>query len=624
MTSFVDDDGNYLDYAGEDFYLTKQIISIFDMDLKGDVSINFTLSGNSLNRKALGYVGIQQTSNPAFSQQAFTVIRNGNNIMKGFIVIQRDLGTELDCFFISGNANWFEVLKFSCRDIRNPDYTVFWDSQTGTGIGLLSGIRSGICFPVIDWWSGGQRFSQYFGNVLLRQAASDVNIQFLDLFPCLFVHTLLEEIAKVADIRLAGSLLTDGTFKNLIVTPGSPDITDPATGFDIVPNMAGVVTSANTSYVTIGAIAPDMKALDLVKWLVVSFGCLATYDIYTKTLTLDLSIKRKKEDAKDWSEYLKSFTVDYDRINQHNYIRSRQGPEKALKAYNENTLLKYGELDIQSLKTDGSEKTLYESPFCSVKDVIGTSNFAFATPDCKLFQLEDGPVYNYTGVTNSAGKVRFDGAGFPFGAGGGATSGIIVRVVSDLANHWHDGYHFTDGINGGSAIAFYAQSDYLVGAFGDTGKLYTQRITKLTPGPRMLICAPGTDTNMISAKDSIGIGPTTSPTTYGNVMYAYYSKVKSSAYPDSFNKALNYGEINLRFYYATSLSESYFNYFKRWVTSPYIRAKFLLPEAVFREFEFQFVYLNTYKISGYYMVGRIFAYKDSRHEVEVEIYKCDG
>lgn len=48
---------------------------------------------------------------------------------------------------------------------------------------------------------------------------------------------------------------------------------------------------------------PDLSVADLLKWLIVSFGLIATYDIFTKTITIKpfSKVRDAKPSAKDWS-----------------------------------------------------------------------------------------------------------------------------------------------------------------------------------------------------------------------------------------------------------------------------------------------------------------------------------
>lgn len=607
MTSFVNDDGDYLEYSGDDFGLTKECFSILNFNVKGDVSFNFELQATSTNKEILGYSGPMQFNNPALSNTAFSVVRNGNIVNKGYIVIQRDLGATLDCFFFSGNANWFDRFDFSCKDIRNADYTVPWTSNQVRASG---GVRSGICWPLIDWLTGGQRFSNRFYRGFLRQGlGNDASLAICDFYPCLYMHTMVEELCKIAGIKMAGNLLTDGLYLSLIVTPSGPDIIDPATGLTLTTTL-NAFTGDN---IPIGAVAPDLNAFEVIKWLIVTFGCIPTYDIYSNTLTLDLTARRNRADARDWSSYFKDFTVEYDKISEHNYIRSRQGTEQGLIDYNANNALPYGDLDIQSEKNDGSVNELYSGPFLSVRDVIGTSALQWGTPDLAFFKCVDSDAFPYASVSNSGGEPLFISSSSWGFTGGTYKTGLVFRSDGPV----YAGYHFSDFVNGVNSVQAFSDADYIS---NDTGNLYSQKITKVNSGPRVLINNPATDTNFFTSKNSITINATTGIL---NVAYAYYSKVQGTFSGDPFKVSLSYGDINTRFLWGKTIRELYYNYLARWITSPYFRGRFLLPESELQRFNFEFVYLNTAKLSGYFQVGRIYGYDDSRTLVEVDLYSID-
>lgn len=612
MTSFVNDDGDYLEYSGNDFGLTKEVFSILNFNVKGDVSFNFELSATSTNKDILGYSGPMQFNNPALSKTPFSVSRNGNVVSKGYIIIQRDLGAILDCFFFSGNANWFDLFNFSCRDIRNADFTVPW---TSAQIIASGGVRSGICWPLIDWLTGGQRFTNRFFHGVIRQGlGNDSSIAALDFYPCLYMHTLVEELCKIAGIKIAGNILTDGLYLSLIVTPSGPDLIEPSTGQVVFANIAGIPVGA-TSSVTIQCVAPDMNAFEIIKWLIVTFGCIPTYDIYSNTLTLDITARRNRANARDWSSYFKDFSVEYDKISQHNYIKSNQGPEQGIIDYNANNTLPYGDLDIQSEKTDGSENELYKGPFLSVRDVIGTSALQWGTPDLAFFKCTDGDVFDYASVTLVGGEPRFNSSstwGFT-STGISARTGLLVRVDGPV----YAGYHLSDQSNAVNSSQYFSDSDYIS---NDSGNIYVQKITKVNAGPRVLINNPATDTNFFMAKSSIQIGATSGLL---NVAYAYYSKVQGTFSGDPFKVSLSYGDINRQFVWGKTIRELYFNYTAKWIISAYFKARFLLPEAELQRFNFEFVYLNTANLSGYFQIGRIYGYDNSRTLVEVDLYSID-
>ncbi len=231
MTSFVDDNGTYLDYSGEDFTLQKQVASILNLKIKGDVSVNFELDNNSVNRTGLGFYGPLQISSPVLTKIPYNIERNGNRMMRGFIVVQEVNERKLQCFFISGNSSWIADFQFNIQDINLNDFSVAW---TYTAMIARKTATSGVVFPLVDWAYKGMKFPAMFLADRLNLKLADDGTGVLtdgscDFYPCLYLHTLLEETFKNAQYVLGGNLLTDQMYKSAILTPESGELTIPET-----------------------------------------------------------------------------------------------------------------------------------------------------------------------------------------------------------------------------------------------------------------------------------------------------------------------------------------------------------------------------------------------------------
>jgi hypothetical protein len=629
MTSFINDDGQEI-LIGEDVTITKQVASFRNFKIKGDVSISFRIPNTSDNLTALGYYGVAQIDNPAFSRLPFNLTRAGNVINRGYIVIERDNDKDLEGYFISGNANWFRSFDFNCKDITNSTLTVlnnFAAIETSWGLSagsIVSDPRTyGIVFPLIDVIFKGFRnsfkdFGQSYKDIANYETLTPQDA--CDIFPALYAHTLLSELAKVAGIKIEGTLTTDAFFKSLIITPESPDLIEPSTGLAI--NYAVLDGLSN---ITLGMIAPDMKAIDFIKWCCFSFGCVPVYDTYSSKLTLNIVDKFQKENADDWSEYLKEFNIIYSSVTQNNYLRVKEPNEKFdfaefssfygtfISTYDNSIDVKYGELNIESEKDDESKTEIYKSPFRPIQDFIMTEGDDIAVPYIPFYELEDGDVGYYfgsiTSLTDGYGgsNPNLVGSGYPFTT---FTPGLIVRVYSSGL----DGYHLVDQIT--TAATCEISATYT--ATG-TGTFWIQKIKKGNPGARVLsyiprIAASGF-TNKANFKRSSG--------TYANVATAYYFKETTGyATLDSYKKGLSYGAITGKA--DLPLSETYLNNVSKAVKNPTIRTKMILPESVFNSFEFdRFIYLDTGMINGYFLVESILNYKDSNTLVEVNLYNVN-
>lgn len=224
MTSFIDDNGNVLDYSGADFGLTKQAASWYDFKIKGDISVDFFVPNTAKNRDILGYYGINQISSPAFSKLPFSVIRDGNKISRGYIIIKESTRDSIKCFYVSGNTNWFKYFDFNIKDIEYEDrFTVL-----GSDIDGRKAATEGIVFPLVDWWGRNERRSTSYIKINTGSYPEEFPTH-TELFPCIYLHTIVSQMAVYSGVKIAGDLVNDPIYKRIIITPSGPEIYVPDT-----------------------------------------------------------------------------------------------------------------------------------------------------------------------------------------------------------------------------------------------------------------------------------------------------------------------------------------------------------------------------------------------------------
>lgn len=594
MTSFINDNGQEIQIKDE-VLVTKQVASFKNFKIKGDVSVSFSVANNSVNRSALGYYGTNQLNSPVFSSIPFNMVQNGNLLMRGKMVIEEDTGDELLLYFISGNSDWFGLLSFNLRELRNTNFATEWSLS---GLQNRVGAVDGIVFPVIDWIYKGQKVDNYITDALTPGFGGDIDFNIYEYFPCVYVHSLLDQVSNFSGIKINGSLLNDKFFNSLIITPSSPDIYDPETQQLLLPG----------DIVKIEAIAPDMKAIDFVKWICVTFSVIPVYDTFSGTLTLDL-LDKKVLTGDDWSDYVQEYQVKFDQV-QNNYIRLPEGDE-VFDSYNETRETKFGEVNLETDKTDGQDKELYQSPFAACYDSVSDTQ-KFAVPFIPMYDLEDEEEYFFNSVGQRAiiGTAEFNGVGFPFDSN---SDKFIIRIDGGNYTGYHKAFTYAGVFPSNTKVNTY--TDFNLTA---NGWLYTQRVSKGNPGPRVLSFIPSitsTDYNSLN----IFIGDPSDYDTLSTSATAYYYKPWYPLYPvlNRYRQGLSYGYVDN--YNDFSIESMYYNYLRGMITSPTIRTKMLLPEAVFSAFNFQFIYLNTGRLNGYYFVESIVNYKDSTTLCEVNL-----
>lgn len=237
MIFFVNDNNESISYEGE-FLLTKQAISFYNFKIKGDVSINFNIPNTSDNRRILGYHGFNQGANPAFSQIPFNVTRDGNVISRGYIVIVSDNGSELECFYISGNT-WINSLNKSLKEFDYDEFTVYPGDYKEVNEMVIDSVtypkNYGIVFPLVDWSYEGQKgtelqtgLSGYDNKIKIRRliyldewSAKDY---FPEVLPVVYLHSVMSQVAKNSNIKLDGDIFDDGVYKRITITPETVEL----------------------------------------------------------------------------------------------------------------------------------------------------------------------------------------------------------------------------------------------------------------------------------------------------------------------------------------------------------------------------------------------------------------
>jgi hypothetical protein len=622
MTSFINDSGSEI-YSGDNILITKQVASFKNFKIKGDVSVSFTVPNTSQNRKALGYYGLNQVGGPVFSVNTFNCVKDGNVIMRGNLIIESDNGKELGLYFISGNANWFRLFEFSCKDIRNDSlmvrWTYYWNDATKAN-------TSGIVFPAIDLMYKGYKFDKYSFNERLV----DSSFSSIDLYnpvnntPCLYMNTLVIELAKLAEIRIDGTLLDDPLYKALIITPEGPDLfndTGQISTFRVDSQLDGSGFAENVN-IYIQNIVPDIKAIEVIKWLCVSFGCVPVFDEYSQTLSLNIIDRFRKEDAEDWSAYFKGYTIRYDQY-QNNWIRVNSPEDDYVNEYNkfndtdQSEQIPFGESNLTSDKVDGSSQDVYTSPFLpSFQFSGGVTPLYWDTPFVEFYKLEDDGYIEFTSVSNVGGKATFNCASVDVGIEPAVNATCIIRVDDGVGANY--GYHNIDSI---TATTLGSTSDYVAST---SGTLYIQKITKVNKGSRVLVAIPNFSVSDFTANANFNVY------TFGNVTnatYAYYHKFTGN-YSDlnRYKLGLSYGHIQtvssltLGAENDIPLEERYLQPIKRMIEGPTTEAVMLLPESVFDNYNFdKFVYIKNKDFQGYFFVDSIQNYKDGKTLVRVDL-----
>ena len=729
MIFFINDNNESIYFDGE-FLLSKQAISFYSFKIKADVSVNFTIPNTSENRRILGYSGFNQEGNPAFSQLPFSVSKDGNIISKGYIVIQSDNGSELDCFYISGNT-WINSLNTSIKQFDYNEFTVYpgdyIDVNRTTVLSTTVPKEYGIIFPLVDWAYEGQKATNKIKRLVYLDEWSAKDY-FPEMLPVVYLHTVVSQIAKQSNIKLAGNLFGDNVYNKIVITPETADLQWPdyfvndslvkastivttsiGTGWQKLPfenltypNGTGMWDSTNyryyakytgiysvttsiitdnsdtysfriyingsyvsdqqystnvsnsdigtsngyvylekgsylevyidgsTSfnfldgsnvsisltkslfydqyfyvyqygpYIPINAIVPDIKAIDLIKFIINYFGCVASFDQYTQTLTINKS--NSIIDSEDWSEYVKSYQIDYNNdVAQNNYIKFKDVDDDVIKYYNEINPIGYGNGNIQAQRVK-EERTITEFPFGASAEVLNT-NFDMRLPSVGLIKLSPKDTFQFTSVTDDAGIAVLNGTFEGFSN----SIDQLVFVDSDLYN----GYFL---ITGASSTTIHIDT-----AFIDTDSGTVSTVQKDLSSSESRILLVNGQTDFISISNLEGIYNPDN-TLIDWMPYGWFYKQTTGKYIDNYKDALAINDLVNANFGNRTISEAYYNKLTNAFKAPGLKTSMLLNEKIFQEFNFQkLIYLNTGSINGYFFVDSILNYKDSITPAQVNL-----
>lgn len=733
--TFADDDGNEINFDG-DFAITKQAVSFFNSDIRGDVSINFSIDNTAANRKVLNYQGPQMLNQVAWTRQRFKRIKNGNIIDYGYIIIQGDNTEELNCFYISGNSGWTNLLE---KLITELDYKQYAKQITADNVSSLKSATTGVFFPLVDYCyalnKGDRRY--YMGYNQVKN--SSIYEYFFDLYPAFYLRSLMDEIFSQNGLKLAGNILTDVIYnamiipaisgimkrnpKNEVIVSGSAftlgatfakynlfnnevkDVDDLFSSSTYTANQSGdktiVLVGTTTSlgidpdravdiaiykngafytsqslqdtftaspggvgnistdlsvkfikvriqmnagdtleiyvrsnpyvtgtptltldiyinpervgmeeYVTPDNFLPELTCLDIVKFIINRFGCIAYFDTVSRTVTINKFESFKKENALDWSKYYVSHEVTYTIAAKNNYIKISDPDSQKIKDYNRYNKVKFAEGNITTGNTLKDNQDIFIEPFSASFFDQNRTNKTWLT-NIPLVNLIDDEAIVYSSITNSGGVATYTGTGYSFRVG------EVVRLANSSPRDL--GYFIVT-----SQTATTVQLGNNQFTATDTGTIYRQRLEFLTASPKILINNPNIPANYFSSNtDYTLIDKDRGQTSESTAAVPFYIKQKTNLPIDGLKGSLAYSNPTSigGVYNDPTFMELYFSKIKSIFNNPPIRCTMILPEAEYQSYVFdKLIYLETEKLTGYFFVSTIENYVDSNTPVEVNLF----
>lgn len=194
--------GEFLDFD-EDIDVDRKVKLFEEIDsAAGDFSYSFIVPWTGKNIKALNIPIPDNRDKTVYQLNDSELVNDdGQTVNRGATRVEKSRqGIDIECSFFSGNSNWFAMLTGDMTSLRLSDYDV---EQTASNIRDSWEQRSGIVWPILD--AGGMSTRSY------------VDFKTEDFIPCFYVKTLMFEAFQQSGIKIAGELLEDWTYNNMVI-----------------------------------------------------------------------------------------------------------------------------------------------------------------------------------------------------------------------------------------------------------------------------------------------------------------------------------------------------------------------------------------------------------------------
>lgn len=197
-------DNEYLDLQEEYIAVDFLINDIGEIQSKqGEFSNDFDVPKTAHNIRVLGYsteTNVIGTYSPSRAISA-DLIQNNTVISSGFVQVNSKEGDKINITFYGSNIDVFELLKDkSLQEIGLSDY-----SHNYTGANVVSSFNNteGYIYSVID-----------YGHFQDRRSNKIVSGE---IFPCIYLHTLIKEMFKNIGYKVSGSILSRALYYKIVL-----------------------------------------------------------------------------------------------------------------------------------------------------------------------------------------------------------------------------------------------------------------------------------------------------------------------------------------------------------------------------------------------------------------------
>jgi hypothetical protein len=378
------------------------------------------------------------------------------------------------------------------------------------------------------------------------------------------------------------------------------------------------VTPTFVYFTTGKSLVPNWTKQEFIGSVINLFCVICDYEPNSKTITFDFFENIKTKEPIDLSEFITIYDTDFEDFisgfSKKNTLSYQEADIDEIKKYNVQQFVKYGNGQItvanDFLPDSGS---MLSSPF---KAPISYVNGAFkaSLERINLITINDNGESEFTSVSDNAGSAQFnvpDDTIFEVGQ--------LVRI-SESTNKVYEGEYVISATGSGAGFIILQGNFYTATAAGKVTKLiyainsndsvYLFRATKYEDN----------SVSQFSGMDSYFA----EFNVYPNVAYAFFNMLNTGVPMNlDYNQSLSFGSVDDTLSYQRTVIQKSWNTVSRVLNDPVkLKAIGHIPKRIFMTLTpLRPIHITTKESTNLYYLNRIYGYKDSARECEIELIK---
>lgn len=361
------------------------------------------------------------------------------------------------------------------------------------------------------------------------------------------------------------------------------------------------------------AAVPKWTKQQFVAQVLALFNVVPAYDLYTKTVTLNLFDKIKSKEPIDVSEFIEDPEVDYSEFisdyGRSNNFKYQETDIDNLQEYNISTFLKYG-TGVIEVANDFIEETadVLESDFAAPISYIN-GVFDMSLERIPFTDLEEDVNTAVTSVSDSGGSARLNITDDLF------LVNDLVRV-SDSTDTSYNGEYVVSSVAAGNILL--RGLDYSANATATVTRLLHKFTTD--DSVYLFLNIPNYAVSKISGNSSVYL----EDTTYTTIAIAYFNLLDTGRQINTdYKQGLSFGSIVNPLFYQRTMLQDYWSTFGRILNDPVkLKSNAYLPWKIHNEIDFlRPIMIKTLETTNLYYCNLERGYENSYTPCEIHLIK---